>query len=537
MRAEHIYIPDDAFPWTRQGNSHFRGYLFDLQGRFLRGKEALRLFEGIRHSKDMGKKLRELDGAFTLCTSVDEGELIGVDAMSMFSLYYTWHEGRWLISDSARALAVRMPRTDFNHKALPEFLGAGFVLGRELLLQGIYKTRAGEVLLLKDKGEAESHCSHHYLPTGFSTMSREALSNELKDVLDGLSQRLVSSLEGRTAVVPLSGGYDSRLIATLLKRAGYEKVICITYGRPNRESQLSEKVARQLDYPWHFIDYRKVDSSSLLKDPLFLSYADYAGNAGSMPFLQEYFACKVLKEEGLIPGDSIFLPGHTGDYIAGSYVEKSIRKAKNEQDRCKRLIKKYFSFIKPSGREKKQVEERLKAWFSQQDYPAHITHPHYDVLTEDWDLKEKFSKFVFNSARVFSFFGFQYRLPLWDKAFRDFFRILPFEYRSYKQLYDHLLESEYFSPMDLYFGKEEIREGPAALRAQDFRSFFRPLIPKGLRKKRMIERDYICYHAFTREMAKELVAQGESIPKSPGHLNAIICQWYAMHVKQGANKQ
>src|SRR5690606_7417167 len=107
---------------------------------------------------------------------------------------------------------------------------------------------------------------------------------------------------------------------SLLKNAGYEKVICFTYGRPNRESELSQMVAEKLGYQWIFVDYRKIDIKGYLHDPVFQDYYRYAGNNYTMPYLQEYFAVKYLKDNKLVPDDSVFIPGHGGDFLAGGHV-------------------------------------------------------------------------------------------------------------------------------------------------------------------------------------------------------------------------
>ncbi len=526
----------DGFDWTHEGNISFKGYVFNSLGAFLRGREALSLFRGIATAESLKKRLKQLDGLFTIIIRSDAGTLLGVDAMSMFSLYYAYHDGQWWLSDSSMELRRHLPSTTFNQSTLPGFLSAGFVPGRECLIHGIFKTQAAEVLLLKPTGRMSVNDHYSFFPEGFSADSEISLGNDLKSILEHVAERLISSLQDQTAVIPLSGGYDSRLIACMLKKAGYENVICFTYGRPNRESEISELVARALGYQWVFVDYRDLDAVSYLREESFKKYCDYAGNATSMPFLQEYFAAKHLKEHNIIPSGSVFIPGHTGDYLAGSYVEKTIRRRPSEKSRPEALVSKYFRFIELASDEKKNIAQRIQDWFDTKRYPAMAKYDQYDVFAEDWDLKEKFSKFVFNAAKVYPFFGYEIRLPLWDKEFRNFFRKLPFAYRSYKSLYDAVIEEKYFKPQHIYFGAEELKETASSLKRQRLRELVRSFVPFRIRKKRMISRDYICYQRFTKEMARQIEQEGESVPKRINHFNAIICQWYALQVKKMLRK-
>jgi len=78
----------------------------------------------------------------------------------------------------------------------------------------------------------------------------------LDSIYKNVFSRLIESVQGRTIVIPLSGGYDSRSSAAILKKLGYGNVICFTYGRPESfEVQTSEKVAKDLGYKWCFINY------------------------------------------------------------------------------------------------------------------------------------------------------------------------------------------------------------------------------------------------------------------------------------------
>ena len=525
------FLHHDGFPPLKLNHIIFRGFLFDHHGTFLTGELAAAYFEAITSAQELFETLTRIDGIFTVCIEKEDELWVGTDTMGLFALYYHWDGTQWIISDSAEFVCRSMNTREPNQQVVPEFLSAGFVMGRETLYGNLFRTRPAEQLVLKNDGSSQGRIYAFFLPDSFSIGSVMDHHQTLEMVLKAVCARLIHSLQGRTAVVPLSGGYDSRLIACMLKRAGYQQVICLTYGRPNKESEISQKVAQALGYQWIFVDYRTIDPARAMGDELFQQYASYAGNLTSMPFLQEYFAVKTLHEKGMIPEDAIFIPGHTGDYLAGSYVEKTAVCEKGGHSRSAWLLKKYFHFIPPDKAMGDVIKSRLDQWFEKFEFPALTPTPGYDPLVEDWDLKEKLSKFVFNSSRVFPFFGYQFRFPLWDKQLRDFFRRTPYPLRSFKFLYDQHLESRYFKPLGVYFGKEEIRERKQDLRMQQYKNLLKPFVPAWIKNHRLQKRDYLCYHQFTGQLAVEMTKKGIKPAENYSSYNALICQWYLEKIK------
>ncbi|MDI2587661.1 asparagine synthase-related protein [Psychrobacillus sp. NEAU-3TGS] len=135
----------------------------------------------------------------------------------------------------------------------------GYVTGKNTLYTNVKQIQAGEYLVF-DKKNKELRTSHYFKfhHGEYSKKNQDELVEELDQVHVRVFQRLIDSLEGRPAILPLSGGYDSRLIAVMLKRLGYENVICFTYGLcSNWEVKISKMVAEQLGFKWIFVPYEK----------------------------------------------------------------------------------------------------------------------------------------------------------------------------------------------------------------------------------------------------------------------------------------
>ncbi len=513
-------------------NITLKGYLFDNDGRFLTGDQAVSLFHTVDGMASLEKVLREIDGIFSLIIDLPQGTLIATDPIGGFPLLYARTGSGWQVSDDAGIFTTQRREWSFNEDAQAEFFAAGFVLGNETLVKDIHRTQAGEILFLHHNEKKEQKTYYWFLPEQFTSKSKSRLKQELRDVFQNVTNRLIDSLQGKTAIVPLSGGYDSRLIACMLKRAGYKQTICFTYGKPNKESYISKKVAETLGFQWYFVNYNEVDIEGLTDDPHFIDYCNYAGNISSMPYLQEYFAVKFLKENKLIPENSIFIPGHIGDNIAGSYVEKTIKMSTNRlsHHRSRDIKNGYFNFLPLSGNQEKMIESRLEKWFQAYSPPDFIADMKYDATTEDWALKERLSKFIFNSARVFSFFGYQCRFPLFDEEFRSFFRELPYSLRKNKSFYDEVLFEAFFIPMGVQFPHDGI--GKKTWRFKKIKDKLRHLVPYAIIKNRIRKRDFICYHRFTEEMVRDLKFHGIKIPGRINSYNTLICLWYINLIKR-----
>lgn len=535
MNNQHLVF-NNAYAWHTNQDVSFKGFFFDQDGRFFESTDAAKQFAGVRNMKQLKDICAQIDGSWSVVINKRGKTLAACDPMGMFPLFYARSGPFWLLSDSSSYLADKVDGASLNHQAELEFLSAGFVLGRETLIEQVYRVKPGELICLDHAPQMpceETDTWHYFLPEAFSRHPEEQLREEFTTTLQEMTARLLSSVKGKTLVVPLSGGFDSRLIACLLKMAGAEEVVCLTYGRPNPEAELSRRVAKKLGYQWLFADYTNIHTAGFLDDPVFAAYHNYAGNHTSMPYLQEYFAVKHLKEEGLVPGNSIFLPGHSGDYLGGSYVGRTIRMACSWNDIHRHIGNHYFPFIPHNKIQKNNLAKRIRCWLNGYDPPACATDPDYCVYVEDWDVKEKLAKFIFNSASVFPFFGYGVRFPLWDQKLRRFFREVPFPQRLHKRLYDEVIIKNCFQPLGVYFGDEELT-GASHGSMQRFTKgpikqvgkLARRWLPFPLMEQRLKKRDWICYSMLTGEMARYMHEKGISMPRRYNSYNALICAWY-----------
>lgn len=422
-----------GYPWFSSKDIFVKGYLFDKDKRIRKGNALISFFEEVNTEEAFRQKLKEANGIFSVIIKKDNQVFFAVDRTRTFPLFYRVEEKETVISDDAETAAGS--RRELSMSAKKEFLLTGFVTGKDTLLSHVKQVQAGEYVLCSEF-LVKSCFYHHLVPAQPLCANAPFLTETLQALIEETGERLVTALDGRTAVIPLSGGYDSRLIAVLLKKNNYRKVICYTYGIPSSpEVRISQKVAAQLGFPWYFIHYTHKLLEGFEQSAHFQSYFPFAGNYTSSFFLQDYFAVKYLKEHALIPENAVFVPGHTGDFLAGGHLTPGL----NAENLIRSIFRKHFGLRKAdlSGFREK-IEDSL--------LPVDV-YANY----ENWDLKERQAKFIINSNRIYEYWGFEHLMPLWDNALAAFFPDIGLKYRLNKKLYDLVLFRYYFNPNEVAF--------------------------------------------------------------------------------------
>lgn len=399
-----------------------------------------------------------------------------------------------------------------------EFICCGYTTGNTTLIDGVFQLQAGEYLWF-NKEKIEVGFYSRYLTNDFFSHDFYCLKLNLKDTFNVVFKTLVENINNRTALIPLSGGYDSRLIAYWLHRLNYKNVICFTYGRKgNIEIENARQTAKILNFKWIFIDYTQLLIKEYLNDGIFKDYYQYMSNNSSMFYMQDYFSVKYLKEMSLIPEDSVFIPGHSGDFLGGSHLYPALGSKMSGNQLAEEIFFKHYKFVITSRSEKIILIQKIKNNI-EANYPSHLIY-------EDWDLRERQSKFIVNSARVYSYFGFDYLLPFWDKRLIMFFKQVPFEFKLYKRLYDNSI-IELFEPLNLNF-KSELQPSIKEITIQNLKQLLLKKFPYLRKLKGLPKNDPYCYFEITSVMKEDLIKRGISF-KEVNNYNGIIVQWYLNH--------
>ena len=506
-----------GFNWSCADGVSFKGYVFS-GGGILKGETACRYIKELMTvADDTAAKLRKINGIFAFVYQSPEKTVLCSDRTRTFPLFYTTEAGPLLISDDPSELKSAGKKISAN--SVQAFLSAGYVPGSGTLLENISQVQAGEYITYSPGGLKKEF--YHSFGAGELNADVKSLKNELMNALTDAGRRLAVSLEGKYPVLPLSSGYDSRLIAVLLKMNGFDDVFTFTYGRKdNYEASLSAKTAEILKYKWTNIEYGPETVRDFIRSENFLKYYPLSSSYSSMFFLQEFFAVEKLKKE--IPENSVLIPGHSGDSVAGSHLKNKMAGIFSKNELIDIIISGHFIHKRTDSGEFKNLKDIIgaavedKKEYSYQDY-------------QNWIIKERHAKFIINSNRIYEFFGFEHRMPLVDGVFLDVMEKMPFDLKCGKKIYDEVLREYFFEPYGLNFSGET-NPTENTLRVQDVKNTIKHILPKKIvdiyKERIKVKADTYFNIGVTDEMIKDMRKDGYEPDMTGENRNSIIIQWY-----------
>jgi asparagine synthase (glutamine-hydrolysing) len=383
--------------------------------------------------------IRNLNGFFSIIYIRDDISIVAVDRVRSIPIFYYINEDCILLTDRPHCI-LEKNNEEISELSALEFLLTGYVTGNNTLYPNIRQVQAGEVLFWSKKENSvgiKSITYFRYVPGDYQDCTYDEMLFRFEEVLESIFRRLIDNANGRTIILPLSGGFDSRLIALMLHRLHYKNVLAYSYGkRGNEESKISEEVAQSLDIPWEFTPYSNDDWSKWYKSKEYKDYTQYAFGLSSVPVLQEWPAVFQLIEKGLIDQDSIFVPGHSADLLSGSrsygipqlYKEPMLVASVVDDI----LVHNYRLFN--ISRNKEHVIKTMRERVLESLGPF-TQFPDRASAYESWDVKERQSKFIVNSVRNYEYWNHGWWLPFWDSEFLEFWKSVPMAKKMEQSFY------------------------------------------------------------------------------------------------------
>lgn len=508
-----------GYKWFNKNDIFVKGFIITPDNRLLRENDFINYLFALNNFSDFYEKIQQANGLFSVIIKNQNVLWAASDNTRSFPLFYYQGKDFFAITDSPDLLREDNVPMILDEDNAILFTCSGLVGGSKTLLKDIFVLNAGESLCYENN-LLKKEFFKEFLTDTFYKQTREELKEKLKSILDNVGKRLVQTLNERPVVVPLSGGFDSRLMAYLLRKNNYKNVLCYTFGKKNSiELNNAKRTAENLGYEWCFADYEKYFDKSLPKDTLFQEYIDFSMNYICRAEEQDYYAVKELVELNKISADSVFVPGHSGA-IAGHLLVKAMEQAKFSFGN--HALSDVYSFVVHSKKELRSVRKEINFL----DNPNN-QHPSY-LIYENWRFQNTTAMTFNNTSKLWEFFDFEYLLPLWDNELFDFFLHLPFVCKYDKNLYKETL-AELFKEFDIYFEAEELYPSEALFKKVAFRSKLKKHFPFINYFINIWKIDNIGSKYFAKGLITELKESGNY--RKYLSFNGILSGWYLLRIK------
>lgn len=409
-----------------------------LQGRDL----AHHLLDA--HRRDvLAATAAELNGSFAfVISSNDQVEVAGVDRLRSIPLFHAWDDGRPRVAVDPSQLRPGPVRPDPADAAC--FLRCGYTFGPHTLHPGISQVQAGRLVrfgsartLVEERYHRHLRCTGGAAPTDRSYAALDELSG-------AVGRRLVEVLDGRQALVPLSGGYDSRYVVSMLAEQGYDNVQLVTYGTPDGiEARIAARVAAAFGFRWEFIDYTTAgDLAAFVRSDAFARYWATAGGLSALPHVQEPLALAQLRQRGCLADDAVALPGFCGDLLGGSYLPTEVVTERVGDllagGLARHLESRLLYLANPlDGEQWAGLRQRLVASLGADTHPGDLDR--FVGAAHAWIAEHRVARYVINALRAYESAGIDWYMPLWDTALTDFWYSVPIADLVAKKLYNGYL--------------------------------------------------------------------------------------------------
>lgn len=503
--------------WTNSNGCYVKGFVF-YENIILQGIDFANTFLFCKTENDFRQKIKSFNGQFSVVLVRSGFVWLGVDKLRQFPLFYSRKDEGWVVSDNTSSICNTEKK--LNRKALIPFLLSGYCLGYNTLLKNVFQVEAGQFVELNNESASKINY-YNYFGKRRTGLNFADAKHQLAAILNAVIADYIKLHNGKTIIVTLSGGFDSRLLLTLLKKHNYQNVLAVTYGRKGLpEVAIAKKVTDKLNCEWINVGYDKIVQKDLLFDKRFTEYYQYAANDVSMFYLQDYFAVQYLKDSGILDkyNNPVFMPGYSGDFLAGAHLNVDLNTSKfDKQVLIKALKKEHFYYLNL------QIKDEEMHLNDKVNETTELPWTNF----ENWETKERQSKFIVNSAKVFNFFGYDYVTPLWDDRLQYFFRDLPFEWKYEQKLYREVLREYFFEPYNLLFAGDMVSIHRQK-RVQDAKNRIKKILPRQFVDRFTDNSDWYCY-AEVIELMKQQKEHPHFIPpRQSNYHNAYLTQWYLM---------
>ena len=453
----HVHVADPV-GWVRGDDTTVRGTAFDDGERY----DAAALhdrFAGVDTVDAVRRAVESLDGFYAVVRVVDGTVVAATDHVRSVPLFYAPDLG--VVSDSARWLRERLDAPSMDAVAEAEYLTTTYVTGNETLYPGIRTLRAGELLVLDASGTVRTERHWTYAPRASADDPASTPTDRLvalDDALVAAFERCLAVADGRPVAVPLSGGYDSRLVASMLVRLGYDDVRTFTYGQADcADVRVAEVVAANLGLPWRRVEYTPDDWFRWFNSAERAAYYERADDFDAIPNLGAWPAVGELLDDGWLPEDALVVPGQTvveiadhlpnrllADEATGGGTASADAGDVTTDDFVESVLDRHYVHWNRDAELDRTFAARIRSVVDGLCDPTDLTSAY-----ASWEWQERQAKFLCSDGRIYDHWGLDWWFPLWDPAVAAAWGAFPATARANKRRYVEFVETLYADVADV----------------------------------------------------------------------------------------
>jgi len=442
--SEKVLI-NESYGWLKIEKNNlilwFKGYLIDSNAQNLHFEVVNILKENAFQLNILSKLSKKLNGHFAFILISSNSIFASVDKVNTIPLFYSANADNFFLSNKASLIRNKNPNDKINHQASLEIAMSGYTIGRKTLYKDLFQLTSGECIFF-DKNAYEIDIYYTYSPWKVIHRKKSELKKDFNSILNLTMEELVDSINGRQVIVPLSAGYDSRLVASGLKHFGVDNVFCISYGRKgNFESKMASLIANKLGYKFKHIDINDNRKKIFFKSTIYKDYVDYFDSYSSIPAVQDIAEICYIKEKKLISDDAIIINGNSGDFISGAHLFKPKSLNKTLDNNWQKFLLKHFALWGKlnTPHNHSLIEEQLVKMSKSRKIIDFLENGDSPLFFEALEYLGRQSMYVVNQQEAYDFNQYDWRLPLWSDNFLNFWEGVPYDYKLGQKLYSEVL--------------------------------------------------------------------------------------------------
>ena len=381
--------------------------------------------------------LKKMTGGFAFIFESESVTIAVVDNISSIPIYYSRNDNKFILSDSPKVLKEN---DLLDEDSVIPLIMSGYTIGSRTLYSSIKKLTPFEYIS-SFKGLIYFGRYSNYLPV--NSTNEKQLIDSYYDCLMTVIKDMYDNIKDKHIVVLLSGGSDSRLIASSLKHIGAKNITCMTYGiESSEEVRVSKEVAKNLGFDHVFISLNKNMAKEYFLSEEFDDYFTSMDSYSSVPYISEIYQIRKYLDICKFPSSEVvFINGNTGDFLNGSHIPDTSKNWESIGDVIDYVYNKHYSmwgYMKNDANKLALSRMLLDDLYS--TIPKNfLNNISYESIYEIIEYYGRQSHLIVTNQRIYDFFGCDWKMPFWDSRYVEFWESVGIDNKVEHKLYSQAI--------------------------------------------------------------------------------------------------